>query len=88
MSMNDIFDSVITSYSIHYTKLYDPFDEQMPQGGAMYGAQPTYAPIDTGLDALLEKYGAKLGRDYVMDAECYVARQQGQPETPLRNNFV
>ncbi len=63
--------------------LIDPFDEQMPQGGAMYGAQPTYAPIDTGLDALLEKYGAKLGRDYVMDAECYVARQQGQPETPL-----
>jgi ABC-type uncharacterized transport system involved in gliding motility auxiliary subunit len=62
--------------------LIDPFDEQMPQSG-MYGGQPTYLPIDSGLNALLEKYGAKLGRNYVMDAECYIARQQGQPEMPL-----
>jgi len=62
--------------------LIDPFDEQMPQNG-MYGAQPTYLPIESGLNALLEKYGAKLGRNYVMDSECYIARQQGQPEMPL-----
>ena len=62
--------------------LIDPFDEQMPQNG-MYGAQPSYQAIDSGLNALLEKYGAKLGRNYVMDTECFIARQQGQPETPL-----
>ncbi len=62
--------------------LIDPFDEQMPQNGG-YGAQASYRPIDTGLNALLEKYGAKLGRNYVMDSECYIARQQGQPEMPL-----
>ncbi|MFA6505770.1 MAG: ABC transporter, partial [Treponemataceae bacterium] len=29
------------------------------------------------------KYGAKLGRNYVLDSECYISRQRGAGETPL-----
>jgi ABC-type uncharacterized transport system involved in gliding motility auxiliary subunit len=65
--------------------MIDPFDEQMPQGGnpLFGGGQPAYIPIDTGLDALLDKYGAKLGRNYVLDSECYVSRQKGVGEMQL-----
>ena len=64
--------------------LLDPFEERMPQRNAMFGGDmPEYAPIDTGLDVLLEKYGAKPVRNYVLDAQSFVSRQPGMSETPL-----
>jgi ABC-2 type transport system permease protein len=64
--------------------LLDPFEERLPQGSALYGGgMPEYVPIDTGLEALLERYGAKPVRNYVLDAECFVSRQPGMGETPL-----
>jgi ABC-type uncharacterized transport system involved in gliding motility auxiliary subunit len=64
--------------------LMDPFDEQQPQGQmAMYGGQPTYTPINTGLERLLAKYGVSFEQGYVLDKTCYVARQQGQDDLPI-----
>lgn len=63
--------------------LLDPFNEQQPQGGGMFGGQPTYTPIQTGLEPLLAKYGVKVSRNYVLDTVCYISRQQGTGEMPL-----
>lgn len=51
----------------------DPF--RVDQAG--YYQQPAYAPINSGLNTLLEAYGAKLESNYVFDEECYVYQQQG-----------
>ncbi|HNY16665.1 MAG TPA: Gldg family protein [Treponemataceae bacterium] len=64
--------------------LLDPFEEIQPQGAmAYYGGQPTYRPINSGLERLLKAYGITPERNYVLDKECYVARQQGQPDVKL-----
>jgi ABC-type uncharacterized transport system involved in gliding motility auxiliary subunit len=64
--------------------LLDPFEEIQPEGAmAYYGGQPTYRPIASGLERLLKAYGITPGRNYVLDKECYVARQQGQPDVKL-----
>jgi len=64
--------------------LLDPVNEVMPdQQMMMYGAQPTYEPIDTGLQKLLAAWGIELSASYVMDKACYVAKQQGVGELPL-----
>jgi ABC-type uncharacterized transport system involved in gliding motility auxiliary subunit len=64
--------------------LLDPFDEQLPQGNAMFGGgQPSYVPVETGLERLLEKYGVAPARNYVLDSESFVSRQRGQPDMPL-----
>lgn len=55
----------------------DPFLEQLPQGQmAYYGAQPTYQPIDTGLEKLLAHHGLGIKQSYLMDQECFVNRSQ------------
>jgi len=51
----------------------DPFNEV---GGGYY-QQPQYLPLDTGLETLLNKYGVKTGKNYVMDENCYTQNQQG-----------
>lgn len=61
----------------------DPFDQQIPQGQAAYYQQPTYTPIQTGLEKLLAKYGIKPGTNYVLDENCYQATPQGQGKIPL-----
>lgn len=64
--------------------LVDPFEEIMPQGQlAMYGGQPTYRPVSTGLERLLSKYGVTAPQSYVLDKTCYIARAQGQGNVPL-----
>lgn len=64
--------------------LLDPMEEVLPdQQMQMYGAQPTYEPIDTGLKKLLSAWGLELSSTYVMDKACYVAKQQGVGEIPL-----
>jgi len=55
----------------------DPFIEQIPQGQmAMYGAQPTYEPVNTGLEKLLAHHGLGIKQSYLMDQECFVNRSQ------------
>lgn len=51
----------------------DPFDVE--QGNYYQG--PSYNPIDTGLNKILEKYGIKLEQNYVFDEGCYTYNQQG-----------
>jgi ABC-type uncharacterized transport system involved in gliding motility auxiliary subunit len=64
--------------------LLDPFEEIAPEGQlAMYGGQPTYRPINTGLQKLLGKYGVVPGTNYVLDKNCYVSRQQSQGDVPI-----
>ncbi|MCM1321051.1 MAG: Gldg family protein [Bacteroides sp.] len=61
----------------------DSFEEVRPEGQAAYYQMPQYIPIDTGLDALLEKYGVTVGKNYVLDKNCYEAMQQGYGKLPL-----
>ncbi|MCR5494030.1 MAG: Gldg family protein [Treponema sp.] len=51
----------------------DPFEMEQ----AAYYQQANYKPINSGLNTLLEAYGAKLEKNYVFDEECYVYQQQG-----------
>lgn len=51
----------------------DPFDANQSNP---YQA-PTYDPIDTGLNKILEKYGMKLEQNYAFDEGCYTYSQQG-----------
>ncbi len=61
----------------------DSFFEQLPQQQNYYYSQPTYTPIDTGLDKLLNAYGITVNKDYVLDEECLKLYAQDGRETPL-----
>ena len=62
----------------------DPFQEIFPQQNQGYGGgRAVYPPVSTGLEQLLEAYGVKVKKDYVLDSNCYIHRQQGQGEIPL-----
>ena len=50
----------------------DPFDSQ--QSG--YYQAPSFAPLSTKLEKLLNAYGIKPESNYVLDENCYKARQQ------------
>lgn len=63
--------------------LLDPFEEIAPQGQNFYGAQPVYRPIQSGLERLLKKYGITPQSAYVLDKNCYIARQQNTGEIPV-----
>jgi hypothetical protein len=56
----------------------DAFNEVMPsqqqQRPPGYNPGPTYVPLNTGLEKLLEHYGIRIKKSYVMDENCY--RQQ------------
>ncbi|NLM01280.1 MAG: ABC transporter [Treponema sp.] len=54
----------------------DPFEEITMQGQMSYYQQPQYVPIDTGLEKLLTKHGVKLGKNYVLDKNCYETMDQ------------
>ena len=45
----------------------DPFEEQQ----ANPYSQPTYTPINTGLEKNLEKFGVSVGKKYVYDLNCF-----------------
>ena len=63
----------------------ESFNEIQPQGQQqMYQMQqPAYLPINTGLGKLLEHYGAKVKKSYILDESCYVNRDQYSGETPI-----
>jgi ABC-type uncharacterized transport system involved in gliding motility auxiliary subunit len=52
----------------------DRFMELRPgnqQGGNIGGQQPVYVPLDTGLEKLLNHYGIRIKKSYVMDENCF-----------------
>lgn len=49
----------------------DPFEIMMPQGQQAYYAQPSFTPVDTGLETLLSGYGISVEKNYVLDLKCY-----------------
>jgi ABC-type uncharacterized transport system involved in gliding motility auxiliary subunit len=52
----------------------DRFMELRPgnqQGGNIGGQQPVYVPVDTGLEKLLNHYGIRIKKSYVMDENCF-----------------
>lgn len=60
----------------------DAFNEVMPpkQPGTQYpfNQRPMYIPLSTGLEKLLEHYGVRIKKSYVMDENCY--RQKLSPQ--------
>jgi len=55
----------------------DPYKEEMPQGQMGYfGGQPTYTPVNTGLEDLLAHHGIRVKQAYLMDKQGYVSRSQ------------
>lgn len=62
--------------------LLDSFMEISGQG-QQYGASPQFVPVSSGLDFLLEKYGVSVGKNYVLDEQCYEAQQRGMGKVPL-----
>lgn len=56
----------------------DPFNEFMPGNQQMsYNRGPSYLPISTGLEKLLEHYGIKTDKSFILDQNCY---EQRMPE--------
>ena len=52
----------------------DRFTELRPgnqQGGNIGGQQPVYVPLDTGLEKLLDHYGIRIKKSYIMDENCF-----------------
>lgn len=60
----------------------DSFAEVRSQD-QMYGGQSFFAPVTTGLELLIERYGVSVGKNYVLDKKCYEAQQQGVGKVPL-----
>ncbi|MFP4152854.1 MAG: Gldg family protein [Alkalispirochaeta sp.] len=56
--------------------LLDSHTEIIPsQQQQMQGAQPTWEPLDTGLDELLAAWGVEMTDQFILDEESYIARQ-------------
>ncbi|MBD3179346.1 MAG: hypothetical protein GF417_06930 [Candidatus Latescibacteria bacterium] len=53
----------------------DPFNEVMPGNQQMnYNRGPSYLPLNTGLEKLLEHYGIQPEKSFVLDKNCYEQR--------------
>jgi ABC-type uncharacterized transport system involved in gliding motility auxiliary subunit len=67
----------------------DRFMEMRPgnqQGGNIAGQQPVYVPLDTGLEKLLDHYGIRIKKSYIMDENCFrqnLPAQLGGGERPI-----
>ena len=61
--------------------LLDRHVQQIPTQQEMFaGAQPTWEPIETGLEALLSHWGAEVTDRIVLDEESFVSRQGNQQQ--------
>ena len=66
----------------------DAFKETRPPGQQPFMANqmPSYVPMDTGLQKLLDHYGVRIKKSIVLDENCYRQRrpaQQGGGEQPI-----
>ncbi len=72
----------------------DAFNEIQPQRQQYNFQQPVYLPLNTGLEKLLNHYGVKVKKSYVMDESCYVARDRRQGEMKyyfvpiIKNDYI
>lgn len=77
----------------------DAFNEVTPPKNQpyAYNQRPRYEPIDTGLEKLLEHYGVRIKKSYVMDENCFRQVSQtrmGGGEIPIyfapiiKNEFI
>ncbi|NMB64594.1 MAG: hypothetical protein GYA16_06965, partial [Spirochaetes bacterium] len=63
--------------------LLDSYVEQQMQGMQMFQRPPQALPVFTGLEGMLAHYGVKIGRDIVMDKQCFIAQQRGLGELTI-----
>ncbi|MBL0732260.1 MAG: Gldg family protein [Desulfosarcina sp.] len=66
----------------------DPFKAVMPEGqkDMRFGANPRFVELKTGLEKLLDHYGVRLEKSYVLDKTCFkqkVPAQFGGGEKPI-----
>ncbi len=61
----------------------DSFNEITPQGQMGRFQEPVYLPLNTGLEKLLNHYGLKLKRSYVLDESCYINRGRTSEDMPI-----
>ncbi len=64
----------------------DALEKGPPKGGqlglmGMQGSQ--YVPMDTGLEKLLDHYGVRIEKSFVLDEHCYKQQRQQGGEVPL-----
>ncbi len=55
----------------------DPFQQIMPAGQqmqAMYNKEPSYIPLNTGIEKLILNYGVQTDASYILDEQCYEQR--------------
>jgi ABC-type uncharacterized transport system involved in gliding motility auxiliary subunit len=60
----------------------DAFNEIQPQNRQGF-QQPVYLPLNTGLEKLLDHYGVKVKKSYLLDENCYVNRDRTGGEMPI-----
>ena len=61
----------------------DSFNEITPQAQPGRFQQPVYLPLNTGLEKLLDHYGLKIKKSYVLDENCYINRGRMSEEMPI-----
>jgi ABC-type uncharacterized transport system involved in gliding motility auxiliary subunit len=61
----------------------DSFNEIMPQRQQGRFQQPVYLPLNTGLEKLLDHYGLKVKKSYLLDESCYINRGRMGEEMPI-----
>lgn len=50
---------------------------------AQYGQQPTFIPLQTGLEKLFSAYGITASKDYILDENCFTQNSQGYGKMSL-----
>ena len=63
--------------------LLDSYVEQQAEGMQMFQRPPQALPVFTGLEGMLAHYGIKIGKDIVMDKQCFIAQQRGLGELTI-----
>lgn len=63
--------------------LLDSYVEQQMQGMQMFQRPPQALPVFTGIENMLAHYGITIGRDIVMDKQCFIAQQRGIGELTI-----
>lgn len=61
----------------------DSFNEIQPQQQRGQFQQPVYLPLNTGLEKLLDHYGLKVKKSYVLDENCFINRDRMGGEMPI-----
>ncbi|MCR5724980.1 MAG: Gldg family protein [Treponema sp.] len=54
----------------------DAFEQHNPEGQMAYYQQPTFTPISSGLEKILGANGVTLGKNWVLDKNCFVQQSQ------------